>query len=131
MKKVLSFDFDGTLTRPDVQNYCQIFLSCGFDIHVVTTRYDELHKHLWANNPTNEDMYLITDKIGIKRENIHFMNFKYGKGAFLLDTNAIFHLDDDERELNGFHYTQITKPISVLKSDWSEQCDKAIIDFPE
>lgn len=126
MNKIVSFDFDGTLTRPDVQEYCKSLLKLGYDVHVVTTRFDELHKHLWQNKPTNDDMYLITDKVGIKRENIHFMNFNYGKGAYLFDSFAKFHLDDDDHELDGFVAKQKTKPVFVLRSDWKVICDNIL-----
>ena len=47
---LVTFDFDGTLSRNDVQEYALELMSKGVDVWVVTSRYDELHKHRYQIN---------------------------------------------------------------------------------
>lgn len=61
MKHIVTFDFDSTLSRQDVQDYATSLIKKGFDVWVLTSRYDELHKHRYRHNPTNEDLYYIMD----------------------------------------------------------------------
>jgi len=42
-KKIVTFDFDATLSRPDVQEYAKELIEKGIDVWVVTARYDDLH----------------------------------------------------------------------------------------
>ena len=56
-KIIVTFDFDGTLSRKDVQEYAIELMKKGIDVWVLTTRYDELHKHRYEPNPTNDDLW--------------------------------------------------------------------------
>jgi hypothetical protein len=124
---MVSFDFDGTLGhKQDVKDYAKILVKIGVDVWVVTSRYDELHKHLWPNNPTNDDLWAVIDEVGIKRENVKFMNFE-GKADFLRDTFVLWHLDDDDVELENFR-TINTKGINVNCTDWKMICEKVFSD---
>lgn len=58
----VSFDFDSTLDKPYVQDYAQSLINRGIDVYVITSRYDELHKHRYLHNPTNEDLYKVAAK---------------------------------------------------------------------
>lgn len=119
----VSFDFDGTLSREDVQEYARDLIDKGIEVLVVTSRYDEDNKHLYPANPTNEDLYEVTDKLGIPRENIHFMNMEL-KADFLKEKkNVDWHLDDDEIEVDEIN--KIGGFISGIHmgSDWQWRCD--------
>lgn len=117
----VTFDFDGTLTQPKVQELAKLLISFGIDVYVLTYRYNELLKHKWVNNPTNEDMYTITDQIGIKRENIIFTNF-HDKHIFLKDSHVLFHIDDCPDQLKGiFVYTDIDT-VDAIKEDCVSEC---------
>ena len=56
-QNIVTFDFDGTLSRADVQEYALELISKGVDVWVVTSRYDELQKHRYQINPTNDDLW--------------------------------------------------------------------------
>ena len=57
----VSFDFDGTLEFQDVQNYARTLMQSGVDVWVVTTRWDENHKHKYGLNPTLDDLWEVID----------------------------------------------------------------------
>lgn len=121
----VSFDFDGTLSRPDVQEYAKELIEKGIEVIVTTSRYDESNKHLYLSNPTNEDLYAITDSLGIKRENIYFTNMDYKVNY--LHNDIAWHLDDDERELwEIFNSDLNVDDIGVYDDDWRWMCDFSI-----
>lgn len=122
----VSFDFDGTLSRPDVQEYAEELIKAGVEVIVTTSRFDEEHKHLYTPNPTNEDLYAVTDSLGIKRENIHFTNME-DKVNYLQDDIA-WHLDDDEHELSEIYKSELsTESINVNDDDWRWNCSFSMI----
>jgi len=51
----VSFDFDGTLEFKNVQDYAKQLLDEGVEVWVVTTRWDENHKHKYPQNATLDD----------------------------------------------------------------------------
>ena len=53
MSKKVSFDFDGTLDREDVQEIVKDLLARGYEVFVTTLRYNEMQKHRWTQSPTN------------------------------------------------------------------------------
>lgn len=124
MKKV-TFDFDGTLSRQEVQDYAYSLIKKGYDVWVLTSRYDELHKHLYPHNPTLEDLYKVTDKLNIPRWKIRFQNMR-DKAEWLFNTNVIWHLDDDFVELNNINRETNTIGISVINSNWKSKCNKLL-----
>ena len=120
--KTVTFDFDGTLSRPDVQEYFKELIGKGIDCWVVTSRYDDLHKHLYQGNPTNEDLWEVIDRLGLPRHKVRFCNM-VNKYHYLSNTDVIWHLDDDEIEtyyLNN--YAKITG-IYINYSAWKQLCN--------
>jgi len=63
----VSFDFDGTLEQKEVQDYAKQLLEEGIEVWVVTTRWDENHKHKYPHNATLDDLWEVVDKLGIPR----------------------------------------------------------------
>ena len=94
MSKTVTFDFDGTLSRSDVQEYFKELIERGIDCWIVTSRYDDLHKHLYPFNPTNEDLWRIIDELNFPRHKVVFCNMAE-KLNYLTGTNVLWHLDDD------------------------------------
>jgi len=52
----VSFDFDGTLEQKEVQEYAKQLLEEGIEVWVVTTRWDENHKHKYRHDVTLDDL---------------------------------------------------------------------------
>lgn len=122
----VSFDFDGTLSRPDIQEYAKGLIEQEINVIVTTSRYDEKNKHLYPVNPTNEDLYAVTDKLGISRDKIHFMNMGL-KADFLKDTDVIWHLDDDEVEVEAID--DLDNPVIgvlAVEDNWEYLCNVLI-----
>lgn len=124
MKKV-SFDFDGTLSRNDVQDYAKSLMNKGLDVWVTTSRYDEINKHLYKFNSTNEDMYKVTDKIGLPKEKIIFCNMQ--NKIDIMHKDFIWHLDDDWYELNLLNTQSKIIGISIFGNNkWKLECNKLL-----
>jgi len=124
--KVMSFDFDSTLSRQDVQDYAVSIMKKGIDVWVVTARFDDLHKHRYPFNPTNEDLYAVVDKIGIPRCKIRFMCME-AKHLYLYESGVLVHLDDDYIEINGINKFTNTVGISVVGGNgWKNKCNKIL-----
>ena len=126
MNDIVSFDFDGTLSREDVQQYCRWLLNNGVDVWVITSRYDELHKHLYPGHPTNSDLYQTIDKLGIPRYKVVFMNFQ-PKADYLAGTNLCWHLDDDLSEVTGINEQTEIAGILVTTTNWQNECNKRLL----
>jgi len=125
IKPIVTFDFDSTLSRQDVQDYATSLIKKGFDVWVLTSRYDELHKHRYRHNPTNEDLYYVTDKLEIPRWKIKFTCMR-DKAEYLFGSNVLWHLDDDFVELNNINRETNTIGISVVASSYKSKCNKLL-----
>lgn len=125
----VSFDFDGTLARKDVQKYAKELVNRGFDVHIVTSRHsDEAAKESgwkWILGQ-NKSLFDVAEECGIKEENITFTNGR-DKIEYLKGKNFKFHLDDDEIELMLiFESDEKCIPLNVGHSDWREHCETVI-----
>ncbi|WP_336065529.1 hypothetical protein [Mesoflavibacter sp. CH_XMU1404-2] len=120
-RQIVTFDFDSTLSHKIVQDFAKSLILKGFEVWVLTSRYDEIHKHKYRHNPTNEDLYKVTDKIGIDRTRIRFQCMR-PKAEYLFGTNVIWHLDDDYVEVNEINSQTDTKGIDVTQKGWKKKC---------
>lgn len=88
----ISFDFDSTLSEPEMQELALKYLQVGIEVFVTTSR-TEFHNGLRFSN---SDLFEVTDRIGIKRENITFTSYD-DKYKFVKEFDI--HFDDDEIEI--------------------------------
>lgn len=122
MKKV-SFDFDSTLSRLDVQDYAKLLINKGVDVWICTSR---LEPSKAPNKEWNDDLFLVADRLDIKRSNIIFCNYE-NKSVFLKDKGFLFHIDDDDIELSFIKTDTDVIPIYLSgNKQWREHCDNAI-----
>lgn len=121
MKKVVSFDFDGTLGRELIQEFAKELIKKGFEVWIVTSRSEFIiDKPDW-----NDDLFLISDLLSIPRERVIFTNGK-NKHTFLPE-NCLLHLDDDAIELNSINRTRGMIGISCWQTtSWKNKCLKLI-----
>lgn len=82
---IVSFDFDSTLSRPEIQNLCRSLVAAKK--YIVTTR---------SRQHDNKDLYHIAEKVEIPRNQIYFTEFE-DKAPFLKGID--FHFDDDPHEI--------------------------------
>ena len=114
--KIISVDFDNTLTRPDVQEFVKQLMNRGVEVSICTSRYDDHHiNKLQMYNRNNNDLYTVADEMGIKSIIFTNMSDKY---EFLMKDKFILHLDDDWYELKAMQNCKKCKtiPISVIGS---------------
>lgn len=121
--RTVSFDFDKTLSRPEVQEYAAELLKRGYNVHVVTARFSELQKHRWTTSPHNEDLWEIIDKLGIPHRRVHFTNMEAKYETFKHTPHVLWHLDDDEVELSDINELTRVPAIDSLSDDWKERCE--------
>jgi len=117
MKKI-SVEFDGTLSRffnglsnpieQDVQNMVKRLIDEGYDVHIITRRYE--NQMLSENRP----VLLMAEHLGIDPENIHFTNRNW-KWEIMNELNIDCHLDNDETDLY-YIKNKLTKTIGVSLS---------------
>ena len=125
----VSFDFDSTLDRQDVQRFAKELVKAGHEVWVVTSRctteYATEKGWHWVDKQ-NRKLFRVADNIGIKREHIVFTNH-VSKSESIKDKGFVFHLDDDVDELMDIIATKDPcKPINVDHFEWEMDCRKII-----
>jgi hypothetical protein len=127
----VSFDFDGTLEFKDTQEYAAELIAKGVEVWVVTTRWDENHKHKYPQNATLDDLWEVVDRLRIPRHQVRFtcMEWKY---TYLNGTNFIWHLDDNPDEFSKAKSNGCNVPmINVDTNGWMIKCDRLIQDWTD
>jgi hypothetical protein len=127
----VSFDFDGTLSRKEVQKLAKDLVSEGHEVWIVTSRFsDEVVKTKNLVGGHNQKLFDVAEECGIKKENIHFTCME-SKSLFLKGKGFIFHLDDDAIELMDIlESNQSTEikcfPVNVEHFEWKETCKEIL-----
>ena len=130
----VSFDFDSTLSRHDVQKFAKELVREGHEVWIVTSRIsNEQSKIEYTDNYTrdrvyksNRKLFRVADNVGIQRSNIQFMNFQM-KSEFIKDKGFAFHLDDDTDELMDIIATKDPcKSINVNHFEWEHDCREVL-----
>lgn len=117
----VTIDYDGTLTRKDVQEFVGHLVTAKVKVFIITSRYDELHKHLYPGMVTSQEVFILAGKLGIPISRVIFTNME-SKGIYLKNTNVIMHLDDDESHLQELIDEGCkTVGINVKSNTWLEQ----------
>lgn len=120
----VSFDFDDTLDKEHVQDYAKMLVENMVEVHIVTARVSDKYYPL----PVNNDLYNIAQKLGIKREHVHFTDGDWKVGFFIRNTGFVWHLDNDYRELVKISRAKECKtyPISVLTTTFTTKCNRIL-----
>lgn len=92
----VSFDFDSTLDRVDVQHIAKDLISKGYEAWIVTSRVsdDKAPGPGW-----NNDLWEVCENLGIPEERVVFTTYQSKAEFFSTQTGFLFHLDDDLDEL--------------------------------
>lgn len=119
----VSFDFDGTLDKQIVQKFAQDLLLSGYDVYITTQRQNN---KLAPSLSWNDDLFEISDSIGIKRNNIIFCNLE-SKYKIIKDMNFIFHLDDSFTEIDLLKEHTDIKTVCIFGNKyWKYDCQKIL-----
>lgn len=128
----IAFDYDNSLSRNDLQDYAKELVQRGFELWIVTSRYDSVDKYTplmieaWGIKnllKEHEELFRIADEIGIAREHIIFMNMQPKKEFFKKNRDFIFHIDDDIVELMTIKYVNT---VDSLNGNWRGLCEDFI-----
>jgi len=118
----VSFDFDSTLSRTDVQEFAKTLIDDGLDVWICTSR---LCPEKAPNNEWNDDLFKVANELGIPKSNVIFTNYE-NKAEHLTD-DFIWHLDDDWIELKEINRQRKTVGVSVFgNSVWKQKCLKIL-----
>lgn len=121
----VSFDFDGTLSRKDVQDFAKELIGKGIDVWIVTSRISTepaLEKGWNWIEKQNDELYKVAESVGVVKDKIVFTEH-IDKIVFLKDKNFVFHLDDDEHELILIMESKDScVPLNVGHFSWKENC---------
>lgn len=130
----VSFDYDNTLSKQHVQDYVSSLINKGFEIWILTSRFQNPLDYTWNKSLNiHDDLFNVTKKLNISKEKIIFTNmidkwsyleqpYKYNIENF----KPVLHLDDDYIELNGINKHTTVKGISVINSNWKHKCNKIL-----
>ena len=121
----VSFDFDSTLSRKDVQEFAKQLVNEGHEVWIVTSRFDDesaMKKNWHWIEGQNQKVFEVAEYCGIKPEHIKFTCMQ-SKSIFLKDKGFVFHVDDD-----GIELMEILEsgdqcfPVNVDHFEWKETC---------
>lgn len=125
----VSFDFDATLSRKDVQQFAKSLVDKGHEVWIITSRFDDetiLERGFVHAKGQNKVLFDVASECGIKVENIKFTCME-SKSEFIKGKGFSFHLDDDEYELMDILNTKDgCRPINVGYFEWEEACNEII-----
>lgn len=128
MHKV-SFDFDSTLSRKDVQSFAKELITLGHDVWIVTSRCatePALERGWHWVERQNQELYDVAEEVGIPKDKIVFTEH-VDKIKYLQGKDFTFHLDDDEFELMAILESKDTcKAINVEHFEWMETCKEVL-----
>jgi hypothetical protein len=125
----ISFDFDSTLSRRDVQSFAKELITKGHDVWIVTSRCatePALAKGWHWVEKQNQELYDVAESVGIPRDKIVFTEH-VDKIEYLEGKNFLFHIDDDEHELIEIIKSgDPCKVVNVDHSDWLFHCNEIL-----
>lgn len=112
IKKIVSFDFDGTLACPEIQQICREIKQAGITVAITTSRRNSAR----IGDPHyNDDLLAIADLLGIST--INFTNLKDKVEFFIDHPEYVIHIDDDLVEVGLMERIDECKTQPVL---WQE-----------
>ena len=108
----VSFDFDGTLTRPDVQAFAKELVKKGVEVWICTNRFQE--------NSNNDDLIRIAKDVGVAHAKFCGYEDKY---KFFKQHYFLFHLDDNFQIARDIDNKTDTIGICIFGNTlWRERC---------
>lgn len=118
----VSFDFDGTLDREQVQKLALYLLTLDVDVWIHSARF----KASDVRPNWNDDILQVASNIGIPIDNI-VLTESYDKSIFLED--FVWHLDDSSSTIKSINENSKCKGIYYSQyrdTGWEKKCIKLI-----
>lgn len=102
----ISFDFDDTLSKTEVQKIARGLLKDKYNVIITTSR---------SESKDNSDLEDVAEAVGIS--SINYTNYE-DKHIHLKSSDVDVHIDNDKVELFLLqHYTNVV-PVDVNSKDW-------------
>lgn len=121
----VSFDYDGTLSRPDVHKFAEQLVQSGIEVWIVTTRYKQYDFINGRPLADNFDLLSVARACGINEKHIVFTSTK-PKYQFFKDADFLWHLDNDEVEVREINEHTSVCAILLDKS-WQSNVDSLML----
>ena len=133
----ISFDVDGTLLhQKSIQEFAKELIKRGVEVHIVTRRYSspDSYGDLFCQvygikdiKKEHQELFDVADECGISRDNIHFMNMADKWEFFDQNKGFLWHLDDDQFEIDDINSHTETVGISCANgSSWRGKCERLL-----
>jgi hypothetical protein len=136
-KKIVSFDFDGTLNEHFMggdnphedeikQLFVELFNSDDFDVYIITRRFgpNDADKGV-GNEHTTVDKMLKELNIDLPEEKKLFTNRSY-KYKLINELGVDIHLDDDKREHQFIKKFTSAGSVDVTETEWRKEFDELL-----
>tara|TARA_R110000803_G_scaffold138258_1_gene205090 strand:+ start:135 stop:548 length:414 start_codon:yes stop_codon:yes gene_type:complete len=126
----VSFDFDATLSINSVQDYARELIKQKVEVWVTTSRSKSsisgyTMRGMRLEN-MNDDLFKVTDNLGIQRDRITFTEY-CDKSEFLNNQGFIWHLDDDDYELEMIKKDTDLEGVMVFGNPhWENECNNIL-----
>jgi hypothetical protein len=127
----VSFDFDHTLSRPQVQEYARELIERGIEVWIVTSRFGDIKKYNDFFDTTvfmtlnHDDLWEVVKDLGIPKERVIFMNME-PKENYLKDKGFAWHLDDDWGVLMPIQKIAKIPAINANNAAFKHKCDRIL-----
>lgn len=115
----ISIDFDHCLTQPHVSQLAKEFIVAGYEVWIVTSRWDNLKRLAYPDLKSNEDLFSLAKEVGVPMHRIGFTN-QHPKWISLNDGNFDIHIDDSKEELRGLRYYDKVKGFDCNAENFHE-----------
>ena len=121
----ISFDYDHCLTQKRIQEAAITLVNKGYEVWIVTSRFDNLKRLEYPDLKTNEDVFETAKQLKIPTHRIGFTNqepkwISLNKGKFSI------HIDDDKEALKGLEYYGVVKGIDCNAENFEERLAEMI-----
>jgi len=133
----ISFDFDGTIGhQKSIQEYARQLIDDGHEVWIVTRRYanPDDYGQLFCQAygikdivKEHKQLFDVAKECGITIDHIHFMNMVDKYEFFARNKGFLWHLDDDQFEIDDIN--QYTETIGIScsnRSNWKSKCERLI-----
>ena len=104
----ISFDYDGTLSRPDVQLIAKSLIDSGNDVWILTSRFKDDY---------NIDLIDVSFKVGIPINKILFTEGDYKHKEYVKNN---FDLHYDDRWDEAFYIKKAGGVVHLVNPDFSD-----------
>ena len=96
------------------------FISLGFQVYILTSRFDCIRRLKFNDLKPNDDIYQTAEEVGVKPSRIAFTN-QEKKWIHLLDTGVHIHIDDDIQVIKDLDYYKNVKGFNCNDKNLEEK----------